>query len=69
MVSGSEAQVFVEIEDRLSARFATIPQHRVATVIDNVREMFSDSRVRDFVPLLVERRATDELARIVTRGH
>ncbi|WP_280829104.1 hypothetical protein [Mycobacterium sp. OTB74] len=64
MVSKSETQTFLEIEDRLSAEFASVPPARVATVIGDVRQSFSASRVRDFVPLLVERRARHELTRI-----
>jgi predicted RecB family endonuclease len=35
----------------------------VTTVIDGARQQFADSTIRDFVPLLVERRAEEELAR------
>jgi hypothetical protein len=69
MVSKSEAQAFLEIEDRLSARFSSVPQARVATVVGDARELFSGSRVRDFVPLLVERRASGELTRMATVFH
>jgi hypothetical protein len=64
MVSNSETHVFLEIKDRLSAEFASVPPARVDTVIGDARESFSASRVRDFVPLLVERRARHELTRI-----
>jgi len=63
MAAKTEEQVFTEIETRLTAKFADLPQARVTTVIDVARRQFADSTIRDFVPLLVERRAEEELAR------
>ncbi|KAB7760881.1 hypothetical protein A5630_29060 [Mycolicibacterium mucogenicum] len=63
MAAKTEEQVFTEIETRLTAKFADLPPARVATVIDGARRQFADSTIRDFVPLLVERRAEEELAR------
>jgi hypothetical protein len=62
----TEEQVFNEIESRLTAKFADLPPARVTTVIDGAREQFAGSTIRDFVPLLVERRADDELTRLLT---
>ena len=63
MAAKTEEQVFTEIETRLTAKFADLPPARVTTVIDGARQQFADSTIRDFVPLLVERRAEEELAR------
>ena len=63
MAAKTEVQVFSEIETRLTAKFADLPPARVTTVIDGARQQFADSTIRDFVPLLVERRAEEELAR------
>ena len=63
MAAKTEEQVFTEIETRLTAKFAELPPARVTTVIDGARQQFADSTIRDFVPLLVERRAEEELAR------
>ncbi|RUP31459.1 MAG: hypothetical protein EKK51_13835 [Mycolicibacterium sp.] len=63
MAAKTEEQVFSEIETRLTAKFADLPPARVTTVIDGARQQFADSTIRDFVPLLVERRAEEELAR------
>ncbi|MDX1876479.1 hypothetical protein SBE55_01480 [Mycolicibacterium sp. 141076] len=63
MAAKTEEQVFTEIETRLTAKFADLPPARVTTVIDVARRQFADSTIRDFVPLLVERRAEEELAR------
>jgi hypothetical protein len=63
MAAKTEEQVFTEIETRLTAKFADLPPARVTTVIDGARQQFADSTIRDFVPLLVERRVEEELAR------
>ncbi|MDR3664121.1 MAG: hypothetical protein P4L86_27670 [Mycobacterium sp.] len=65
MVTKSEQQAFVEIESRLAAKFSTISSTQVAATIGNAREQFADSKIRDFVPLLVERRAEHELGRLL----
>ncbi|MFL0241317.1 three-helix bundle dimerization domain-containing protein [Mycobacterium sp. SMC-18] len=65
MSAKSEAQVFTEIESRLTAKFADLPPARVTTVIEGAREQFAGSTIRDFVPLLVERRADEELSRLL----
>lgn len=65
MAAKTEEQVFTEIETRLTAKFADLPPARVTTVIDSARQQFAGSTIRDFVPLLVERRAEEELARLL----
>lgn len=65
MSAKTEEQVFTEIESRLAAKFADLPPARVTTVISGARDQFADSTIRDFVPLLVERRAEEELARLL----
>ncbi|MUL78196.1 three-helix bundle dimerization domain-containing protein [Mycolicibacterium sp. CBMA 226] len=65
MAAKTEEQVFTEIETRLTAKFADLPPARVTTVIDGARQQFAGSPIRDFVPLLVERRAEQELARLL----
>jgi hypothetical protein len=65
MAAKTEEQVFTEIESRLAAKFADLPPARVTTVIDGARQQFAESTVRDFVPLLVERRADEELTRLL----
>jgi hypothetical protein len=67
MVTKTEEQIFTEIEHRLAAKFAAVPSSQVTTVLGNTRNLFSDSKIRDFIPLLVERRATRELSRITNR--
>ena len=66
MSAKTEEQVFTEIESRLTAKFADLPRARVTTVIAGARDQFAHSTIRDFVPLLVERRAEEELTRLLT---
>ena len=65
MPAKTEEQVFSEIESRLTAKFADLSPARVTVVIDGVRQQFADSTIRDFVPLLVERRAEQELTQLL----
>lgn len=63
MITKSEEQVIAEMENRLAVKFTGVPPAEVASVIAQARNIFANSQVRDFIPLLVERRATDELVR------
>lgn len=58
----TEEQIFAEIADHLSAKYSDVSSTRVAAVINDTRNLFSDSKIRDFIPLLVERRASRELS-------
>ncbi|WIY00360.1 hypothetical protein QRX60_40925 [Amycolatopsis mongoliensis] len=49
---------------RLTAKFAaTHATSHIQDVVDDSYRAFTDARIRDFVPLLTERRAHRELAR------
>jgi hypothetical protein len=58
----SEAAVIDEVQQRLVHKFAQLPSDQVSNAVAQAHARFAESRVRDFVPLLVERRATAELA-------
>ena len=58
----SEAASIEEVERRLVSKYAQLPQDVVAAVVRSAHAHFEQSRVRDFVPLLVERRAGHELS-------
>ena len=54
------------IGERLLPRFAELPAEQVeAAVVARYRD-FQQSRVRDFVPILVERRARVDLENVAT---
>ena len=52
-----------EIIERLEERFPTESPQRIRVVVDEVRDHFSRARVKDFVPLFIEREARARLER------
>jgi hypothetical protein len=59
----SEAALIDEVERRLVGKFAHLPHDQISDAVKQAHSRFSRSRVRDFVPLLVERRASEDLSR------
>jgi hypothetical protein len=51
------------VERRLAEKYAELPYDHVAAVVQHVHARFNQSTVRDYVPLLVERRAREELSK------
>ena len=51
------------VQHRLAQKYAELSHDHVAAVVQRAYARFSQSTVREFVPLLVERRAREELAR------
>jgi len=66
MLAKTDEQVFAEITQRLTARFSDVPSTTISSIIGDTRDLFSESKVRDFVPLLVERRVARQLSTIST---
>jgi hypothetical protein len=62
MAEISEDLLIAEVERRLTNKYAHVPTDQVCTAIQRVYAQFEQSPIRDFVPLLVERRASAELA-------
>jgi hypothetical protein len=50
-----------DVERRLADKYTALPLDHVAAVVQHAYARFQSSRVRDFIPLLVERRADEEL--------
>jgi hypothetical protein len=48
---------------RLTDVYAHLPADQISTVVAQAHARFEHSAVRDFIPLLVERRARAELSR------
>lgn len=63
MLKKTERDMIDDVENRLVEKFAELPAARVSAAVDQAHARFAQSRIRDFVPLLVERRVTSELAR------
>jgi hypothetical protein len=57
-----EERVFIgDVERRLAKKYTALPHDHVVAVVQHAYARFQSSRVRDFIPLLVERRADEEL--------
>ena len=57
----NEDDIVAEIVDRLSEKYPTLGRERVQTVVTEHRESMTTAKVRDFVPVLIERAAKDQL--------
>ena len=55
--------MIAEVVARLTRRYAELPPQEISTAVHDTRTRFEQSRIRDFVPLLVERRAGEMLSR------
>ncbi|WP_413232831.1 three-helix bundle dimerization domain-containing protein [Mycolicibacterium sp. 050158] len=62
MANLSEQVALTQLEDRLSSTFVDVPADRIQSAMRNAQARFEHSKIRDFVPLLVERRVRAELA-------
>ena len=62
MAEISEHLLIAEVQRRLTDKYANIATDQISTTIQRAYAQFEQSRIRDFVPLLVERRAGAELA-------
>lgn len=58
----SEQVQIAEVERRLAGRYTLVPPDEVSAVVRDAHKLFHQSRIRDFVPLLVERRTREDLA-------
>jgi hypothetical protein len=50
-----------DVERRLAEKYSALPGGHVAAVVRHAYSQFQTSRVRGFIPLLVQRRADEEL--------
>jgi hypothetical protein len=60
-VPQEERALIRDVERRLADKYTALPLDHVAAVVQHAYARFQSSRVRDFIPLLVERRADEEL--------
>jgi hypothetical protein len=58
-----EGALIAEVQTRLAAKFSELPPDQVSRAVAEAHKRFAQSSVRDFIPLLVERRAGDDLFR------
>ena len=64
MAEMSEQSSIAEVQRRLTSKYAHTPTDQIASAIQNACAQFQHSKIRDFVPLLVERRANAELVKL-----
>lgn len=62
MSKKSEQELLSEIEHRLVDIYAELSPEQISATVGQAHLMFEESPIRDFVPLLVERRARRTLA-------
>jgi hypothetical protein len=60
-VPQEERALILDVVRRLADKYTALPLDHVAAVVQHVYSRFHSSRVRDFIPLLVERLADEEL--------
>jgi hypothetical protein len=59
----SETLLIDQVVQRLATRYADLPPEQVAGAVQSAHARFEQCPIREFVPLLVERRARAELSR------
>jgi hypothetical protein len=64
MAEMSEQLLVADAERRLTSKYPDLPVDEIARAVQRARARFEHSRIRDFVPLLVERHARAELAQL-----
>jgi hypothetical protein len=53
-----------ELVDRLKTSYPTVPADIVVEVVNDMRAAFHGSRIREYVPLFIERRARSALTEL-----
>ncbi|ORA32174.1 three-helix bundle dimerization domain-containing protein [Mycobacterium aquaticum] len=62
MIAGSEQAALAEIERRLTVEFPEAAPDAIDAAVKEAHTRFATSRIRDFVPLFVEKHARHQLA-------
>ena len=63
-MSIDEHAVLNEVVERLAGRYPTLPPNTVNDVVHDLHAGFDGAPIREFVPLLVERRAHTALSEL-----
>jgi hypothetical protein len=62
MVKTDDAAQLLSVEELLIAAFADrLPRDVIAAELERTKQEYADSRVHNFIPVLVQRRVTDNL--------
>jgi hypothetical protein len=65
MTTEDEARAVDQVAARLASRFPSAPGDRVAELVGSIHHRFDGAPIRDFVPILVEHAARDQLTQLV----
>ncbi|UOT03875.1 hypothetical protein MPY17_34125 [Rhodococcus opacus] len=65
MNSAEEARQVSQVTTRLLTKFPTASPEVVESAVEEAAANFESGRIRDFVPLLIERTATAKLATLI----
>ena len=60
----NEETQIAELVERLRRTYPTLPAGTIAEVVNDMRAAFHGSRIREYVPLFVERRARAALTEL-----
>lgn len=64
MDAGEEAKALSAVAERLRARFPHVTHETIDELVGEHHRAFEGHRIRNFVPILVERETRDRLRRI-----
>ena len=56
-----EHEALIHVIDRLRRRFPDVHADEIRRIVHSIHTDFEHSRIRDFIPILVERLARDKL--------
>lgn len=65
----NESTLIAEVVQGLARRYAHLPPDEIVSAVHDARTRFEQSPIRDFVPLLVERRAPNSPSARTAPGH
>jgi hypothetical protein len=65
LMADNEDARYAGLVERLSSTYPTLSTDTVTEVVDDMRDAFANSRIREYVPLFVERRARTALTELV----
>jgi hypothetical protein len=64
MIELSEQQIIDHVANRLAATYQLVEPDRVSRIVLDEHTRFDGRPIRDFVPLFVDRNATEELSTV-----
>jgi hypothetical protein len=67
MNSQEEQRQLDQVVERLAKKYSSVPADHVVDAVNTAYSRFDGSRIRDFVPLFVERIAHESLSTLVSQ--